>query len=69
MAVQSLKMKDGDLRHNEVFYELLDGPYKVKYINFKLLQLADYILRMDNYGIMKELLERKFYGRRSVGIL
>jgi len=45
---------------------LSDGPYKVKYIKFKLLQWAGYIVRMDNYRIMKEVLERKFYGRRSV---
>jgi hypothetical protein len=48
---------------------MLDGPYKFKYIKFKIPQWAGYILRMDNYKIMKEIVERKFYGRRSVGKL
>jgi len=46
---------------------LLDGLHNVKHIKFKLLRFAGYVLRMDNYRITKDILESKFYGRRSVG--
>jgi hypothetical protein len=36
---------------------------------FKVLQWVGYILRMDNYRVLKDVLGEKFYGRRSVGRL
>jgi len=46
---------------------LLDAPDTVKHNNFKRLQWAGLIVRMDNTRIPKSVLNLEFNGRRFVG--
>jgi hypothetical protein len=55
------------LRHNKELYVLLDGSDIVKFINFKRLQWASHIVRMDNSRIPKKVLDGKFHERKCMG--
>jgi hypothetical protein len=46
-----------ETKHNDELYELLNGPYVVKYIKVKRLKWVRHLVRMDNTRIPKKSTE------------